>query len=156
MDRIIQDVLINNISNSDKILDIGCGNKEKTSIFKKENIVSLDAWDKVNPDVLLDLEKNKLPYEENSFDVILTIDFIEHIDKQRGKELIEECKKITRNKIILFTPLIWSDNAVNVNDSKLWCYGNEFDYHKSLWTKDDFKDWFPIPYNNYFLGIWYK
>ncbi len=45
MDRIIQDVLINNISNSDKILDIGCGNKEKTSIFKKENIVSLDAWE---------------------------------------------------------------------------------------------------------------
>lgn len=148
--------LRNNISDTDTILDIGCGNKDKTSMFKKENVTSLDAWDRVSPDICLDLSKEKLPYKDNSFDVILMIDFIEHIEKNRGIELIEECKKIVRKKIILFTPLIWSDNSINVNNPDLWCFGNIFDYHKSLWSAEDFVGWGRIPFEGYFYGFWNK
>lgn len=145
-----------NISETDRVLDIGCGDKAITRNLKKENVVSLDAWEKVNPDICIDLNKEKLPFEENSFDVILMIDFIEHIEKKRGIDLIEECKKITRKKIIVYTPLFWTDNAKNVNNPDLWCFGNEFDYHKSLWEDTDFRGWQKIPYNDYYLGIWNK
>jgi len=66
----------------------------------------------------------------------------------------------------LLTPLWWSDNAENVNNSALWCYGNKYDYHKSLWTLDDFVGWerqhstimtenTRIP-DKYYLGCWTK
>ena len=152
----LKQVLRDNISDTDIILDIGCGNKDKTQMFKKGNVVSLDAWDEVNPDVCLDVSKEKLPYEDNSFDIIMMIDFIEHIEKDRGLELIEECKKIVRKKIILLTPLFWTDNAVNVNNPSLWCYGNDFDYHKSLWSAEDFVGWERISFSDYFFGIWNK
>lgn len=148
--------ITDNILDTDKVLDIGCGDKAITRNLKKENVVSLDAWDKVNPDICIDISKENLPFEENSFDVILMIDFIEHIEKKRGIELLEECKKITRKKIIVYTPLFWTDNALNVNNPDLWCYGNEFDYHKSLWEDKDFDGWQRIPYNDYYLGIWNK
>jgi hypothetical protein len=144
------------VLDTDTILDIGCGNKEKTIMFKKENVVSLDAWDKVNPDICLDVSKEKLPYEKNSFDIILMIDFIEHIEKERGLELIEECKNIIRKKIILLTPLFWTDNAINVNNPDLWCFGNNYDYHKSLWEEKDFTGWQRVPFEGYFLGSWNK
>ena len=71
------------------------------------------------------------------------IDFIEHLDKNAGLRLIESVKKITNKKIILLTPLeeIWDDNHKNVNDPALWCYGNNFDIHKSLWSNKDFEGW---------------
>lgn len=152
----LKQILRDNISDTDKILDIGCGNKDKTTLFKKENVVSLDAWEKVNPDVCIDVSKSSLPFENDSFDVIMMIDFIEHIEKKRGIELIEECKKIAKKKIILLTPLFWTDNAVNVNNPNLWCFGNEFDYHKSLWDVNDFIGWQRIPFEGYFYGIWSK
>lgn len=141
---------------NDSVLDIGCGDKHRTAYLTDNKVVSLDAWEKVNPDILLDLEVSSLPFKENSFDVILMIDFIEHLSKISGKRILEEAYKICRKKIILLTPLWWSDNSENVNNPALWCYKNQFDYHKSLWTVEDFSSWTSIPCGQYYLGIWYK
>ena len=134
----------------DTVLDLGCGNK-RFSIFGKTTTV--DSWKKVKPDYLLNLEVDKLPFVENSFDYILMIDFIEHLNKDRGRILLEDCKKIVRKKIILYTPLVFNDNSINVNNRKCWAYGNVFDYHKSLWTLDDFPDWTILFKNDIFLDI---
>lgn len=153
----LEDLILAQIEPNDTILDIGCGIRNQTRKLDPSRVTSLDAWEKVNPDVLIDLEKEKLPFPENSFDVILMIDFIEHLDKPRGIELIEECKIIARKKIVLWTPTFWTDNSVNVNNPDLWCYGNKYDYHKSLWTAEDFKDgWTEIPQNDYYFGVWKK
>jgi len=83
------------INSNDTVLDLGCGIKTY-SYFGKTTTV--DAWDKLTPDYLLDLEKDKLPFGENTFDHILMIDFIEHLDKDKGKVLLNDCKKIVKNK----------------------------------------------------------
>ena len=148
----IYDEIYKLINPNNTVLDLGCGNKNY-SCFGKTTTV--DAWSKVNPDYLLDLEKDKLPFGENTFDFILMIDFIEHLDKNKGEILLEDCKKIVKNKIIVFTPLIFNDNSINVNDSNCWAYGNNYDYHKSLWTVDDFFDWTILFNDNIsFLGYW--
>jgi cyclopropane fatty-acyl-phospholipid synthase-like methyltransferase len=148
--------ILENVQPDDTVLDIGCGVKFRTSCLINNKIVSLDAWDKVNPDILLDLEINSLPFEENSFDIILMIDFIEHLSKDSGKKLLTETYKICKKKIILLTPLWWSDNSENVNNPELWCYKNNYDLHKSLWTVEDFKEWESIPQGQYYLGVWHK
>jgi len=144
------------VSPGDLLIDIGCGNKGNTKNLSNA-VVSVDAWPDVHPDLLLDLELYSLPYGTNTFDVAFMIDFIEHLSKSAGKRLLEEVKQIVRKKIVLFTPVIWSDNAENVNNKNLWCYGNTYDYHKSLWTREDFKDgWTETVFPNYYLGVWNK
>jgi hypothetical protein len=142
------------INSNDTVLDLGCGIKTY-SYFGKTTTV--DAWDKLTPDYLLDLEKDKLPFGENTFDHILMIDFIEHLDKDKGKVLLNDCKKIVKNKIFVFTPLVFNDNSINVNNPSCWAHGNKYDYHKSLWTLDDFSDWVVLFKNNVsFFGYWKK
>jgi len=135
---ILRNGLLKHISPITKVLDIGCGNKKYSNL--SNNTTTLDAWEKVQPDILLDVAENPLPFEDKSFSVILLIDVIEHMEKEAGERLLEECKRVA-SKIFLYTPLWWDDNAENVENPDLWCYGNPYDYHKSLWAKEDFKGW---------------
>ena len=143
------------------ILDLGCGPKLYSSPFisKCSKIVTVDAWANVEPDIVADLEKTSVfdITKGEKFDYVLMIDFIEHLEKNIGLRLIENVKKICNKEIILLTPLeeIWTDNHENVEDESLWCYGNKFDIHKSLWHRSDFKDWnnLKLPgLDNYFIG----
>lgn len=151
----IHEFIKTQIGKNDKVLDIGCGNKQYSVDLGCKKIITLDAWSKVCPDILLDLENNDIPFKEKSLDVILMIDFIEHVSKQRGKILIEQAKKIAMKSIILLTPLWWQDNAENVNNKDLWCFGNKYDYHKCLWTLEEFSEWKRVERKgNYFFGLY--
>lgn len=144
------------------LLDIGCGPKEYSNPFRGicHRIETVDAWAKLQPDHLIDLEKEGLErFKDEEFDNVLMIDFIEHLGKERGKFILEEAKRVCNNRICLLTPLWWTDNEENVNDPTLWCYGNEFDKHKSLWTLEDFAGWTRVELpslKNYFFGYWQR
>ena len=150
------------IEDGSSLLDLGCGPKLYSDPFKDKckKIVTIDAWDSVNPDFVADLETVDLHslLGGEKFDYVLMIDFIEHLDKDAGLRLIESVKALTNKKIVLLTPLeeIWDDNHKNVNDPKLWCYGNTFDIHKSLWHRVDFADWETLNLpglHQYFVGV---
>jgi len=155
--------LISTIKPGNTLLDLGCGPKLYSNPFKEvcEKVLTIDAWESINPDIVADLETADLLLLLNNqkFDYVLMIDFIEHLSKEAGMRLIENVKKITLKNIILLTPLeeIWDDNHKNVNDPSLWCYGNIYDMHKSLWTKDDFANWVDLQLpglDNYFVGTY--
>ena len=150
------------IEDGSSLLDLGCGPKLYSDPFKDKckKIVTIDAWESVNPDFVADLETVDLHslLGGEKFDYVLMIDFIEHLDKDAGLRLIESVKALTNKKIVLLTPLeeIWDDNHKNVNDPKLWCYGNTFDIHKSLWHRVDFADWETLNLpglHQYFVGV---
>ena len=154
----LDQVLYRNTPLNATVLDIGCGDKKYSNI--SPNTTTLDAWDKVNPDILLDIENNDLPFEDNSFDVIYLMDIIEHLEKERGVAILEQCKRICKQNIIIFTPLVWEDTTKYIEDKTLWCYGNEYDLHKSLWTLNDFTDWKKLAtsacYKHAYMGKWIK
>lgn len=157
----INDYIVSNVKKTHSVLDVGCGDKRFSKNLDCSKVTTLDAWEKVKPDFIIDLEKRDFPFEENSFDVVLMIDFIEHIEKSRGFALLEQAKNITKEFIIIFTPLFWSDNQHNVSNPNLWCYGNKYDLHKSLWSENDFIGWErPLGcnerLNKYFIGLWRK
>lgn len=150
------------------MLDIGCGpgnysKKPFGSVCSK--IVTIDAWPKVKPDIVADLEKESVYDLVNGeqFDYIMMIDFVEHLEREHGDRIVTEAKRLSKKKIFLLTPLepIWNDNSHNVNNPKLWCYENDYDYHKSMWYISDFPEedgWtrhIPASYlENYYYGFW--
>lgn len=151
------------IGEGDSLLDLGCGPKLYSNPFLTicKKIVTIDAWASVKPDIVADLETADLKnlVDNEKFDFVLMIDFIEHLDKKSGLDLIEKVKSLTNKQIILLTPLeeIWDDNHKNVNDPSLWCFGNTYDLHKSLWYRSDFKDWTDLKLkglDNYFVGVY--
>lgn len=131
-------ILQKNIGSEDTVLDIGCGNKGYSMYGR---CTTLDAWQHVSPDICIDLQTNDLPFSDNSFDYVIMYDVIEHIQHKRGQEILEQVKRICRKKIFLFTPSYFFNNAENTQNTACWAYNCPFNYHKSLWSVEDFKDW---------------
>ncbi len=142
------------------LLDLGCGPKLYSDPLRDQcsRVVTVDAWAWVEPDIVANLETTKLiDIVPDSFDFVLMLDFIEHLDKAAGLSLIDQVKAQCRQRIILLTPMeqIWTHNHENVDNPELWCHGNEYDLHKSLWRAEDFVGFerIHIPgFENYYIG----
>ena len=139
-----------------RTLDIGCGNKTYTSV--SDTTVTVDGWDKVDPDHLVDLENEDLPFKKNSFECVLMLDFIEHMTRERGEVVLKQAKRIASGRVYLLTPLWWDANESHTNDPGCWAYGNKLNLHLSQWGREDFKEWteigFKIEGEEYFFGYW--
>lgn len=154
--------LRNNITPGSSLLDLGCGPKLYSNALRDlcDPILTVDAWSWVEPDVVADLETTRLrEITDQSWDYVLMLDFIEHLDKQAGLDLIEQVKAQTHCGIFLLTPMesIWTDNHEHVDDPRLWSHGNSYDLHKSLWHPEDFEGWQRISLSkldNYFVGFY--
>lgn len=154
--------LMGSVQHNSTVLDLGCGPKMYSDPLKPQcsRVVTVDGWDWVEPDIVANLETTPLSeIVADKFDYILMLDFIEHVDKQAGLRLIEDCKQQVNHKIFLLTPLesIWTSNHEHVNNPDLWCHGNELDVHKSLWSPEDFEGWTRIylrGFDDYYVGFY--
>lgn len=155
--------LYSRIQKDSTLLDIGCGPKIYSNPFKDicSEILTIDAWHPTNPDILLNVEKESiLPYLNNKkYDYILLLDFIEHLEKEAGNKLIEDCKLICSQEIIMLTPCenIWTSNKENVQNPSLWSFNNVYDMHKSIWAESDFIGWNKIDltgFKDYLVYVW--
>lgn len=156
---LLVDYLNTLITEEDTLLDIGCGTKAISTATNAERITTLDAWKPFEPDIWCDMGRiDKLPCENESFDVILMLDVIEHLSKGHGFTILKDLKRIARKFIIVLTPLWWDPNLDCVMDPESPYYENNFDKHKSLWEAKDFIGFERITaissLDNYFLGIW--
>jgi len=155
----LNDFLNSTIASFNDVLDLGCGAKG-THDFLCKSRVRVDAWSKFDPDYILNLETTQLPFKPNSFDVILLLDVIEHLEKENSYNVLEQSKAITKDKIIILTPLWWTTNEKNVLDPKSPYYENTFNYHKSKWVREDLPEFTHFLFGDtpeeYILAIWYK
>lgn len=154
--------LRDHIQPGSSLLDLGCGPKLYSNALRDlcDPVLTVDAWSWVEPDIVADLETTALrDITDQTWDYVLMLDFIEHLDKQAGTNLIEQVKTQTRRGIFLLTPMpqIWTDNHQHVDDPRLWSHGNTYDLHKSMWSLEDFTDWQKIvlpKLENYFIGYY--
>ena len=144
------------------LLDLGCGPKMYSNplLDQCSRVLTVDAWDWVEPDVVANLETTPVKdITTDRWDYVLMLDFIEHLDKAAGLSLIEQVKQITNKRIFLLTPMeaIWTENHENVDNPELWCHGNEYDLHKSLWTPEDFVGFTRVyirGFDDYYVGYY--
>lgn len=84
---------------------------------------------------------------DDSVDVISFIDGLEHLDKENGRRVLEHCKRVARQKVLVFT----QDGYLRNEPHDAWGItgGDEYQKHKSGWSVLEVKD---MGYD--VVGIW--
>lgn len=125
------------------VLDVGCGeNSPLGSVPKKfyaegvdiftESLKRSESHNIHDAYKNSDIRKIKQLYKEKSFDAVISLDVIEHFDKDEAKALIKDMEAIAKKKVILLTP-----NGFYKQDE---IGGNPYQVHLSGWSTQDLKD----------------
>ena len=122
-----------------KVLNIGSSDYSRIQDFKIPNLkltlfdikffddTEYKNVDKVTGDVT-NIEKH---FKEKEFDAIFALDLIEHLEKEKGEELIKKLIKISGRLIVIYTPngFLYQKGTEN----------NPYQEHRSGWHVSDFK-----------------
>jgi SAM-dependent methyltransferase len=140
-----------------RILDVGCGfgrwgallttNLWEASKSKPANRSQIVGCDGHLPNVeesrknnyyqeVLHLTFPPLPFCDDSFDTVLLLDVLEHLNVNDGRKLVDEAKRVSRQRVILSTP-----NWCALRDAHRTITGwNPFEAHLSYWPRHALRD----------------
>jgi len=125
------------VEDCNTLLDVGCGSDSPIRYLRKrcksavgvdghlDSIIKSqlqgihDEYCQIN---ILDIDQR---FPEKSFDCVLASDVIEHLPKEQGLELIEKMEKISRDRVIIFTPNGFLSQSAHS--------GNPYQEHLSGW-----------------------
>lgn len=135
-------ILEKELSKMESVLDVGCGsNSPLAKIYKNFYSVGVDVFEpsikkskkeKIHDNYKLgDVLKISKYFKQKSFDVVIALDLIEHLEKNDGLNLLKQMELIAKRKIILLTP----NGFVEQHPVE----ENPYQVHKSGWKIDDFK-----------------
>lgn len=72
-------------------------------------------------------------FEDQSFDVVIAFDILEHLLERDGHELLEHVERIARKRVLLITP----DGFAPQDGIDAWGFGpNEMQRHLSGWPRE--------------------
>lgn len=152
------------INLDDTVLDLGCGIMQATDGLQAKSILGVDVFpayleaikDRYQT-ILLSLGET-WRFMDDSFDVVICLDVIEHLPKDLALKILSECRRICRKKAIIFTPSEFNDNAQAIQNS--WNLGyNEHQKHLCQITRVEFRQngYHVIKTDdNSFLGVYTK
>ena len=168
-----------------KILDIGCGDEKLSHKEKFPNynfdgeIIGLDLNETDQTDVVCDLNKEKLPFKDNIFDIVYTHHCLEHIENI--VDVLLEVHRVLKKGgyfLIVVPHVSYIDSLGDLTHVRLFSYGS-LDYlifgnHAQLKNNEKFRlikrrivfgrfyknigieflaNKFPNIYNGFFTGI---
>ncbi|PKM92362.1 MAG: SAM-dependent methyltransferase [Euryarchaeota archaeon HGW-Euryarchaeota-1] len=127
----------------ESFLDLACGiNTPIQNYSKKYYSVGVDLFE---PSVegskqkglhteycimsVLDIDKK---FKENSFDCVVALDLIEHLEKKEGLKLMSMMEKIAKKKVIIFTPNGFLPQGEH--------FENVWQIHKSGWNVEEMQE----------------
>jgi len=132
------------------VLDLGCGSKSPISNFPKtfhaegveiykpsiEQSKKKGIHDKYHNINMLGIGKK---FKPKSFDCVLALDVIEHLDKDEGARLINLMKKIAKKVLIVVMPNGYLGHS-NPDIKYSMIEENPHQAHKSGWSVKEMKD----------------
>ncbi len=135
---------------TDIVLDLGCGIMQSTTDILGETgnlcckvVLGVDVFPKYlnhikyrYPTILMDI-RNTSVFLEKSYDVVLCIDVLEHLEKEEAIRLISEMERIARKSVIIYTPKDFVLNDDHVKEA--WGFvDNPFQIHRSHISQEEF------------------
>jgi SAM-dependent methyltransferase len=128
------------------ILDIGCGDG-RTFNPNSGIYIGIDNNDRIftykpNTTKFLmkyDFSNGLIPFLDKNFDIVLLIDVIEHLEKDKAMILLKEAERIAKKKIIIYTP----DGFLEQNEEegkKRDVNFDKFDIHRCGFDKQELEN----------------
>jgi ubiquinone/menaquinone biosynthesis C-methylase UbiE len=147
--------------NNKKILDVGCGNAVVTKVLKdffNADIYGTDIVDYRKEEISFKLmeEKNKLPFEDNSFDFVMLNDILHHSDNI--EELLLEAKRISANVLIFEDKESLLLKVLDVGLNYFYCNKMPIPFNfkkEEEWISLFEKQGFSYKKGNVFYPFWY-
>jgi SAM-dependent methyltransferase len=118
------------------VLDLGCGGGGPMAVLKKQREVTAIGADIFLPslvqcrdhgthDDLVQCDGRHLPFRPKSFDVVLAMEILEHMDQEQGLLLLRSMEEAARLQVIITTPV--GRHPQHEYD------GNPWQEHKHIW-----------------------
>jgi len=119
------------------LLDVGCGKGEPAKFLNCKGKLFTIGFDAFKP-YLKECRKDKihssyvqgdvrhLPFTDRSFDIVICLEVLEHMEKGDGEKLLKELERMAVKQIILSTPV--GKYQQGVFD------GNPHQEHKYIWN----------------------
>lgn len=127
---------------AESILDVGCGQGEPMKSINRHKrfyTVGVDIFEpylmqcrhqNTHDDYVL-CDVRRLPFKEKSFDLVLCLELLEHLEREDGERLLQTIEKVARKQAIVSTP---------VSTYKQEPYdGNPHQEHKYVWSPTEVK-----------------
>lgn len=149
------------VVSSDTVLDLGCGIFQATSaslnksrgLFKRpdslacKSLIGVEVVDayierakQFWPVIKLDISKSESLsiFPDRSFDVVMALDVVEHLELETALDLIARMKEIARKKVIVYTPKEFETNEQHARN--VWGIEGTFEtqMHRSLIKPETF------------------
>ncbi len=141
----------------DVVLDVGCGIFPQTFFRPRlrllcepygEYVQTLRARFPDDPTVVIlqgTWQEVLRLLPDRSVDSVFLRDLIEHLEKEDGRKLLQECERVARRQILVFTPLGFMPQDCAPGEVDVWGLGGgNWQVHRSGWTPEDFDDTWEI------------
>jgi len=126
------------------ILDVGCGVGRPMKFFNKRKRFSTVGVDIFTPslkeckkqgthDDYILCDARSLPFRRDSFDVVISLEVLEHMEKKEGEQFLQSLEEIARRQVVISTPVGIYEQGVNPKD------GNPHWVHQSTWEPAELK-----------------
>lgn len=139
--------IANHIHPTHKVLDLGCGILQQFGgTIPCEYYLAVDGFlpylEHLNASISAMTLHGMLPdvcnqFLDNSWDIVLLIDVIEHLEKEDGLAVLDHMERIARHKVIIDTPLGFQPQEA----WDAWGFPVcELQAHLSGWEQEEFTD----------------
>lgn len=127
------------------VLDVGCGVSFKSKYIPANIHVGVDIYEEYFkhieapiPYVVIkyDIRKLKDIFISKSFDLVIALDVIEHLNKEDAISMINQCEVIAKKAVILETPKGFIPQNIDI----LGYGGHKYQTHYSGWEEKELND----------------
>lgn len=127
------------IMSSQSVLDIGGQLNQLAQFCKPSKIVVANLKNSLEQSDI-PIRKNKLPFSQNSYDVVCSIDVLEHIPKNKRGKFINQILEVAKDKVILSFPIGTQKHLKYEKEIQNWLEAKSFD---ATYLKEHIKNGLP-------------
>lgn len=125
------------------ILDVACGLSFKSKFIPASIRVGVDIHEEYFkhiesevPYVVIKHDVRKLNeiFIDKSFDLVIALDIVEHLEKDEALAMISECERIAKKAVVIETPEGFIPQNIDIQGHG----ADEWQTHRSGWSQEEF------------------